>query len=155
MITGHPEICLYKPEIPQNTGNIGRLAAASGCRLHLILPFGFSPSDKNLRRAGLDYWPFLDLEIHDNLETLLSRFQPNEVGFFTKKTNRSYATMQKEVRLLIFGQETKGLPDEILSTYAPSCFQIPMFHNGVRSLNLANSASIIVYHQIHNALKQT
>ena len=153
MITGHPEICLYKPEIPQNTGNIGRLAAASGCRLHLIKPFGFSPSDKNLRRAGLDYWPFLDLEIHDDLESLLQRFKLTEVAFFTKKATRSYFSMKPDVKLLIFGQETKGLPDDLLTTYDSQCYQIPMFHHGVRSLNLANSASIIVYHQIHSLMR--
>ncbi|MEI8025629.1 MAG: tRNA (cytidine(34)-2'-O)-methyltransferase [Pseudomonadota bacterium] len=145
---GHPEICLYKPEIPQNTGNIGRLAAATASRLHLIKPFGFDASDKNLRRAGLDYWPFLDLEIHDRLEDLLARFQRHEIAFFSKKGNRSCFGMTQDVKLLIFGQETKGLPDKLLEDYEDRCFQIPMYHSGVRSLNLANAASVIVYHQI-------
>jgi tRNA (cytidine/uridine-2'-O-)-methyltransferase len=145
---GHPEICLYKPEIPQNTGNIGRLAAATASRLHLIKPFGFDASDKNLRRAGLDYWPFLDLEIHDHLQDLLARFQRHEIAFFSKKGNRSCFGMSKDVKLFIFGQETKGLPDDILNAYEDRCYQIPMFHTGVRSLNLANAASVIVYHQI-------
>ena len=148
MRAGHPEICLYKPEIPQNTGNIGRLAAATASRLHLIKPFGFDASDKNLRRAGLDYWPFLDLEIHDHLDHLLARFQRHEIAFFSKKGNRSCFGMSKDVKLFIFGQETKGLPDDILNAYEDRCYQIPMFHAGVRSLNLANAASVIVYHQI-------
>ncbi len=148
MRAGHPEICLYKPEIPQNTGNIGRLAAATASRLHLIKPFGFDPSDRNLRRAGLDYWPFLDLEIHDRLEDLLARFQRHEIAFFSKKGNRSCFGMTQDVKLLIFGQETKGLPDQLLEDYEDRCFQIPMYHSGVRSLNLANAASVIVYHQI-------
>ncbi len=148
MLKGHPEICLFQPEIPQNTGNIGRLAAATASRLHLIKPFGFNSSDKNLRRAGLDYWPFLDLEIHDSIEDLISRFERHEIAFFSKRGTQSYLKMTKDVKLVVFGRETKGLPEPLLDQYEDRCYKIPMYHPGVRSLNLANAVSVIVYHQI-------
>ncbi|MCX6124213.1 MAG: tRNA (cytidine(34)-2'-O)-methyltransferase [Proteobacteria bacterium] len=147
MIAGHPEICLFQPEIPQNTGNIGRLCAATQCRMHLIRPFAFSTDDRNLRRAGLDYWPFLDLEIHDSLETLLERFDGN-FAFFTTKASRFYTEIPSDTKLLIFGQETKGLPAWVHERWADKSWKIPMFHPGVRSLNIANSASIVLYHQL-------
>jgi tRNA (cytidine/uridine-2'-O-)-methyltransferase len=147
MISGHPHICLYQPEIPQNTGNIGRLAAATGSRLHLVKPFGFSTSDKNLRRAGLDYWPFLDLEIHDDLESVLKLF-PGRFAFFSKKAARPFTAMPDDVELLIFGRETTGLPESLLLEFPENSYNIPMYHPGVRSLNLANAVSVIVYHRI-------
>ncbi len=144
----HIHICLYKPEIPQNTGNIGRLVAATQCRLHLIRPFGFSTEDKNLRRAGLDYWPFLDLEIHDSFEDFMSLFEKDEVAFFSKLATNSYVEMPKKIRALVFGQETKGFPEEFHKKYREYLYKIPMFHDGVRSLNLANSVSIVTYHKL-------
>jgi tRNA (cytidine/uridine-2'-O-)-methyltransferase len=147
MLKGHPHICLYQPEIPQNTGNIGRLAAASGSRLHLVRPFGFSTDDKNLRRAGLDYWPFLDLEIHDDLDALLARF-PGRAAFLTKKARRTYLDIPDDCELFVFGRETTGLPDELLEKHADTAFSIPIHHPGVRSLNLANAVSIIVYDRL-------
>jgi tRNA (cytidine/uridine-2'-O-)-methyltransferase len=147
MRQNHPEICLYRPEIPQNTGNIGRLAAASGCRLHLIRPFGFGTSDRNLRRPGLDYWPYLDLEIHDDLDLLIKRLD-GKVAFLAKGGQKSYAEIPSDTRLLVFGQETCGLPAQLRDKY-PGCFyRIPIFHSGVRSLNLANAVSVIVYDQL-------
>ena len=146
---GHPQICLFQPEIPQNTGNIGRLAAATQSRLHLVKPFGFSVDDKNLRRAGLDYWPYLDLEIHESIEDVLSLFSLEEVAFFSKKATKSYSSMSPKVKLLIFGQETSGLPEFLWEAYDSRFYNIPMFHDGVRSLNLANSVSITVYHQLY------
>ena len=131
MIVGHPQICLYQPEIPQNTGSIGRLAAGSGCRLHLIRPFGFTTDDRNLRRAGLDYWPYLDLEIHDDLETLLALF-PGRCAFLSKKATKSYWDMPASTELLVFGRETSGLPDWL----------------DVRSQNLANAVSVVVHDRI-------
>ena len=144
----HLHICLYKPEIPQNTGNIGRLAAAMQCRLHLIKPLGFSLSDKNLRRPGLDYWPYLDLEIHENFESFLSNFSLEQIAFFSKKAKTPYVKMPKEKKVLVFGQETKGLPNEFFEAYGKHFYGIPMFHPEVRSLNLANSVSIVSYHQL-------
>lgn len=142
----HPQICLFQPEIPQNTGSIARLAAATSCRLHLIKPFGFSTSDKNLRRPGLDYWPFLDLEIHENLEQLLALFPQKNFAFFSKFGTRPYAAMPVNTDLIIFGRETTGLPDSLHEKYPDLFYTIPMFHPGVRSLNLSNAASIVTYH---------
>ncbi len=144
MKPGHPQICLFQPEIPQNTGSIGRLAAGTASRLHLIKPFGFDMSDKNVRRAGLDYWPFLDLEIHDDLETLLARF-PGKVAFFSKFATHDYTEIPTDTELLVFGRETSGLPDWVHTQYASQLYRIPLFHTEVRSLNLANAVSIGVY----------
>jgi tRNA (cytidine/uridine-2'-O-)-methyltransferase len=144
---GHPQICLFQPEIPQNTGNIGRLAAATSCRLHCVRPFGFETDDKNLRRAGLDYWPFLDLEIHDDLEPLLARYA-GRFALLTKKADRLYTEMPPETELLIFGRETTGLPESLLARFPEACYRIPIFHPGVRSLNLANAVSIVTYERL-------
>jgi tRNA (cytidine/uridine-2'-O-)-methyltransferase len=147
MRQNHPELCLYQPEIPQNTGNIGRLAAATGCRLHLIRPFGFGTSDRNLRRPGLDYWPFLDLEIHDDLDPLIARLD-GKVAFLAKGGQKSFCDIPTDTRLLVFGKETSGLPDDLRVKYPDHFYRIPMFHPGVRSLNLANAVSVIVYDQL-------
>lgn len=148
MLPGHFNICLYQPEIPQNTGNIGRIAAATGNRLHLIKPFGFSLTDKNLRRPGLDYWPFLDLEIHDSIEPLLEAYA-GRVAFFSKFGEKHYTDIPIETELLVFGRETSGLPDEIHKRYRSSLYRMPMFHPNVRSLNLANAVSIATYDLLH------
>jgi tRNA (cytidine/uridine-2'-O-)-methyltransferase len=148
MIKDHLHVCLLWPEIPQNTGNIGRLVAATQCRLHLIRPFAFGVSDKNLRRAGLDYWPFLDLEIHDSIEPLLEEFR-GKTAFLSKKGTKFHTDIPREVKLLVFGQETKGLPDTLWKGREEEFYRIPIFHEGVRSLNLANSVSIVLYHQLH------
>ena len=148
MYQDHLHVCLFQPEIPQNTGNIGRLCAATQCRLHLITPLGFSTDDKNLLRAGLDYWPYLDLEVHKSLEDLLSRFEPNQVAFFSKLGKKSYRHMSSDIKLIIFGRETSGFPSEIHQRHADQLYQVPMFHTGVRSLNLANCVSIVTYHQL-------
>lgn len=148
MIVNHPEICLFQPEIPQNTGNIGRLCAVTQCRLHLIQPFGFDASDKQLRRAGLDYWPYLDLEIHSNIEELLSRFQPHEVAFMSKFGKDTYSNMGSQVKLIIFGRETSGLPISIRDKYHDRLFRLQMYHPEVRSLNLANAVSAVVYQRL-------
>jgi tRNA (cytidine/uridine-2'-O-)-methyltransferase len=148
MLPHHPEICLYQPEIPQNTGNIARLAAATQCRLHLIAPFGFSTEDKQLRRPGLDYWPFVDMEVHPSFPTLMSRFSPDQVAFFSKKGTRPYTEMEPTTRLLVFGKETSGLPEAFWRQYPDRFFSIPIFHPGVRSLNLANAVSVVVYHAL-------
>ena len=147
MIKNHPQICLYRPEIPQNTGNIGRLMAGTGCRMHLITPFGFSMSDKNLRRPGLDYWPFLDLEIHDDLEKLI-RSLDGKVAFLSKFGKKSYTEIPADTELVVFGQETKGLPDWVHEKYKDDLYSIPMFHSGVRSLNLSNTVALVTYEQL-------
>ena len=146
----YPQVCLFQPEIPQNTGTIGRLVAATMSRLHLVRPLGFSTEDKNLRRAGLDYWPYLDLEIHDTIEPLLKMFPTPKIAFFSKYGTKAYTQMDPHMDLLVFGRETSGLPESLWNSYPPECFyQIPMFHPGVRSLNLANSVSIVLYHALH------
>jgi len=147
MKAGHPQICLYQPEIPQNAGNIGRLSAASGCRLHLIRPFGFATGDRNLRRPGLDYWPFLDLEIHEDIEPLLTRYQ-GKLAFFSKMATKLYTEVPTDTELFIFGRETTGLPEEWHARHQESFYRIPIFHPGVRSLNLANAVSIVIYDQL-------
>jgi tRNA (cytidine/uridine-2'-O-)-methyltransferase len=144
MLPGHFHLCLFQPEIPQNTGNIGRIAAATGNRLHLIKPFGFGMSDKNLRRPGLDYWPYLDLEIHDSLDYLLEKFE-GRLAFFSKFGEKLYTEIPVQTELLIFGRETNGLPKELHERYAKYMYRMPMFHPQVRSLNLANAVSIATY----------
>lgn len=145
MLAGHPEICLFQPEIPQNTGNIARLAAATQSRLHLIEPFGFSTDEKNLRRPGLDYWPYLDLEIHPQLDPLLKRCD-HKVAFLSKRADKTYDQMPADTRLLVFGRETSGLPQELRDQYGEQFYSIPMYCEQVRSLNLANSVAIVLYH---------
>jgi len=147
MIAGHPQICLFQPEIPQNTGNIGRLIAATGSRLNLITPLGFSTSDRNLKRAGLDYWPYLDLEIHEQLDPLLENHLPN-AAFLSTRGNKPYTDIPSDTSLLVFGRETSGLPDYIHNKYPELIFTIPQFHRSVRSLNLANAVSIVLYDQL-------
>ena len=147
MRVSHPQVCLHEPEIPQNTGNIGRLCAATACRLHLVKPFGFSVDDKNLRRPGLDYWPFLDLEIHDNFDQCLER-AGSKVAFFSKLADRDYTEVPSDTDLFVFGSETKGLPSHLREKYGDSFYKIPMFHSGVRSLNLSNSVAIVIYDQL-------
>ena len=147
MKKNHPQICLFQPEIPQNTGNIGRLAAATASRLHLIKPFGFSMSDKNLRRPGLDYWPFLDLEIHEKFEDLYQQLD-GRVAFFSKFADKAYDQVPLDTDLLVFGRETSGFPESFHEKYMDKMYKIPMFHSGVRSLNLSNTVSIVVYDQL-------
>ena len=140
----HLHICLWQPEIPQNTGSIARMCAATLNRLHLVRPFGFSVDDRNLKRAGLDYWPFLDVEIHDSIELVLNQFD-NEVAFLSRHAEVSYTKIPATTRLLVFGRETSGLPRSILAQEAKHCYSIPMFHPGVRSLNLSNAATVVTY----------
>lgn len=147
MQAGHPQICLYRPEIPQNAGTIGRLAAATQCRLHLIKPFGFSMDDRNLKRAGLDYWPFLDLEVHDSIDDLLLRMAP-KVAFLSKKGKRNYTDIPTDTQLIVFGQETAGLPETFWQKYPELFYSLPLLHPGVRSINLANAVSVVVYDQL-------
>ena len=140
----HIHIGLFQPEIPQNTGSIGRLAAATASRLHLVKPLGFGTSDKNLRRPGLDYWPYLDLEIHESLEQLLELI-PGRIAFFSKFAEKSYTEIPVATDLLVFGRETSGLPESVHQKYRDHLYRFPMFHDQVRSLNLANAVSIAVY----------
>lgn len=152
MIISHPmpekknrlHVVLVEPEIPQNTGNIARTCAATGAVLHLIEPLGFEISDRYLKRAGLDYWQYLDLKIYPNLEDFFSKNQGNFYFLSTKAKNK-YSDVRFEGEVyLFFGKETKGLPEELLRAHASSSLRLPMKEN-IRSLNLSNSVAISVY----------
>ena len=142
-------VVLVEPEIPQNTGNIARTCAATGGKLHLVKPLGFDISDKYLKRAGLDYWDKLDIEEHDSFEEFLSKYKPeeNNMFFVTTKGQTCYSDVKysefNEV-FVLFGKETKGLPEDTLKKYLSKTVRIPMKEN-LRSLNLSNSVAIVVY----------
>ena len=142
-------IVLVEPEIPQNTGNIARTCAAIGAKLHLVYPLGFSISERQVKRAGLDYWDKLDIEEHMNLENFLEKYKPeeNNMYFVTTKGKHIYSDPTYEDMdevFLLFGKETKGLPEDLLLKYIDRTVRIPM-RETLRSLNLANSVSIVAY----------
>ena len=142
----HFNIVLVAPEIPQNTGTIGRLAVATDATLHLIEPLGFSLEDKYVKRAGMDYWQHLDLHIYKNWEEFLQKNSPERMFFFsTKGEKRYWDTQYKEHDYFVFGRESAGLPPEFYSIYADKLRTIPMPGAFNRSLNLANSVSIVFY----------
>lgn len=142
-------IVMVEPEIPQNTGNIARTCAATGSKLHLVHPLGFSISDKYLKRAGLDYWDKLEIEEHDSLDAFLEKYKPEENNMFyaTTKAKHCYSDVDfsniEEV-FILFGKETKGLPEDLLQKYIDNTIRIPMIGD-LRSLNLSNSVAIIAY----------
>ena len=138
-------IVLVEPEIPQNTGNIARTCAATGASLHLVKPLGFEIDDRKLKRAGLDYWYKLDITYYENLEDFFEK-NPDAAFFcFTTKAQHCYSDVKyPEKVFLMFGKETKGLPEELLFANPKRCVRIPM-RDTLRSLNLSNSAAIAVY----------
>ena len=140
---------MVEPEIPQNTGNIARTCAITGAKLHLVHPLGFQIDERTLKRAGLDYWDKLDIEEHDSLEKFLEKYKPeeNNMFFVTTKGKHVYSEPNyhdMEEVFLLFGKETKGLPEEILQKYIDKTIRIPMLPT-LRSLNLSNSVAIITY----------
>lgn len=138
-------IVLVEPEIPQNTGNIARTCAATGCTLHLVKPLGFEISDKYLKRAGLDYWPLVQVKIYENFEELRAANAGANFYFFTTKAQKRHTDVSySEGDFLVFGKETKGLDEELLLKNRENCVRIPMIGEA-RSLNLSNSAAIAVY----------
>ena len=138
-------VVLVEPEIPQNAGNIARTCAATGCVLHLVKPLGFEISDKYLKRAGLDYWDQVEVKIHENFEEVETLLTGAKFHFFTTKARMSYADASfQEGDVLVFGKETRGLPEELLVSRPESCVRIPMIGE-TRSLNLSNSVAIAVY----------
>ena len=143
-------IVLVEPEIPQNTGNIARTCAAIGAKLHLVHPLGFSISEKELKRAGLDYWDKLEIEEHISFKRFLEKYKPeeNNTFFVETKGKKVYSQIeiceQKGEIFTVFGKETKGLPDDILKKYLNQTIRIPMKEN-LRSLNLSNAVSIVAY----------
>ncbi len=140
------QIVLFEPEIPPNTGSVARLCAATLTPLHLIEPLGFKIDDKHLKRAGLDYWEFVDLRVHGSWEDFLSAIRPEHLLFFSKRAAKSYtAARYREEDFLVFGPETRGLPQSLLDAHADCALRIPMLGTGVRSLNLSNAVSIVLY----------
>lgn len=142
-------IVMVEPEIPQNTGNIARTCAATGGKLHLVEPLGFEITDKTLKRAGLDYWDKLDIEKHSSLEEFLNKYKPeeNNMYFVTTKGQNCYSDVEYEKFdevFLLFGKETKGLPEDLLKKYLDKTIRIPM-RSMLRSLNLSNSVAIVIY----------
>ncbi len=139
-------IVLHEPEIPQNTGNIARTCAATGASLHLIEPLGFTVTDSKLKRAGLDYWHYLDITYYRNIEDFYERTAGGEYYYFSTKAPRCYTDVvyPKENCFLIFGKETAGIPEAILKKNLDRCVRLPM-RPTLRSLNLSNSAAIAVY----------
>ncbi len=138
-------IVLVHPEIPQNTGNIARTCAATGMTLHLIKPLGFSLEDKYLKRAGLDYWNMMEYHVYDGFEQLLETYPNASMHFLTTKAPRCYTEVAYEPQdFLVFGCETRGLPDSLLQKAYDRCVRLPMFE-GARSLNLSNSVAIVAY----------
>ena len=138
-------IVLYQPEIPQNTGNIARTCAATGSMLHLIKPLGFELSDKYLKRAGLDYWHMMQYRVYENFEEFLAAWPQARMHFLSTKAPRGYASVSYQPDdFLVFGCETRGLPESLLSRVYERCVRIPMVA-GARSLNLSNSVAIVLY----------
>jgi tRNA (cytidine/uridine-2'-O-)-methyltransferase len=141
-------VVLFEPEIPQNTGNIARLCACTGARLYLVGKLGFSLSDKYTKRAGLDYWESVDLHKVATLEELQSEFKGAKFYYLTTKSKKSFFDVEfKEGDFLVFGPETRGIPENILAENKETSITIPMLE-GQRSLNLSNSVSIVLYEAI-------
>ncbi|MFD2683031.1 tRNA (uridine(34)/cytosine(34)/5-carboxymethylaminomethyluridine(34)-2'-O)-methyltransferase TrmL [Bacillus seohaeanensis] len=141
-------VVLYQPEIPANTGNIARTCAATDTTLHLIRPLGFSTDDKMLKRAGLDYWEFVNIVYYDSIEEFFEKNEGGEFFYLTKygkkpHTTFDYSKLEKDY-FFLFGRETTGLPDEVIEQNMDRCLRIPMNDN-VRSLNLSNTAAILIY----------
>jgi len=146
MSEGGFSLVLLRPEIPHNTGAIGRLAVGLGVRLNLVRPLGFRLDDESIRRAGLDYWAYLDYAVHDTWEDYLERERPKRLVFLSTHGERSlYEVAFERGDALVFGNESSGLPKDFYERYRPSLFRIPMPGAHARSINLANAVSISAY----------
>ncbi len=140
------QVVLVEPEIPPNTGNIARLCAATGTFLHLVEPLGFELSDKTLKRAGMDYWAHVQWKAWPSLQALRAAHSSGRFHLFTTKAKKSYLDARfQDGDFLVFGRETKGLPEPLLAQYPDDCLAIPMSNPHIRSLNLATSAGIALY----------
>lgn len=138
-------IVLVEPEIPQNAGNIARTCAATGTHLHMVRPLGFEVTDKYLKRAGLDYWHLVDISYYDSFAQLQAQYPQSRFFFFTTKGKHRYSDVVfRDGDFLVFGKETKGLPEELLMQNEETCLRIPMISDA-RSLNLGNSVAIALY----------
>lgn len=139
-------IVLIEPEIPNNTGNIGRLALASGSRLHLVKPFGFQIDDTRLKRAGLDYWPHVDIIYYDNVDDFFNINRNESMVFLSSHGTKTHWDIPFEDNLfLVFGKESVGLSKTITENHPEKLYKIPLYSTHVRSLNLANAVGIVVY----------
>lgn len=144
-------IVLIEPEIPNNTGNIGRLSLATGSNLHLVKPFGFEIDDTRLKRAGLDYWKHINLFIYNNIEDFYTSNPKAKMVYFSSHGEQSHWDIDYEDQLfLVFGKESVGLPKNITSKNKDQLYKIPLYSKQIRSLNLANAVSIVVYEGLRN-----
>lgn len=140
------QIVLFEPEIPPNTGSVARLCAATLTPLHLVEPLGFKIDDKHLKRAGLDYWPFVELHLHSSWRDFITSAAPKKLWFFSKRATQSYTAVRYgDEDFMVFGPETRGLPDRLVMENPECALRIPMMGSGVRSLNLSNAVSIALY----------
>ncbi len=143
-------IVLVEPEIPANTGNISRTCAGTGAHLHLVKPLGFSIEDREVKRAGLDYWPAVKLHVYEHFEEVLEKYSGERMFFATTKGSRLYSQFEyKDGDMFVFGKETAGLPDTILSRFPEQRIRIPM-NEQIRSLNLSNSVAIVLYEALRH-----
>ena len=144
-------IVLIEPEIPMNTGNIGRLSLASGSVLHLVKPFGFEINDARLKRAGLDYWKHLTVKIYEGVDEFFSKNKNENMVYLSSSGEKEYSSINYQDKMfLVFGKESVGLPNNILAENSDKLFKIPLYSDHVRSLNLANAVSIVVYDGLRN-----
>ena len=144
-------IVLVEPEIPMNTGNIGRLSLASGSVLHLVKPFGFELNDKRLKRAGLDYWKHVTLNIYDNIQEFYLKNKGANMVYLSSLANKNYTTIKfQDNMFFLFGKESIGLSKELTTKNLDKLYKIPIQSKHVRSLNLANAVSIVVYEALRN-----
>ena len=140
-------VVFVEPEIPPNTGNIARTCAATGTVLHLVEPLGFSIDDKSVKRAGLDYWPYVQLEVHKSLDAFMEKYGDRQLYLATTKGGRRYTDVQyKDGDMILFGKETAGLPKDFIAAHEDKAVRIPMsLDTRLRSLNLSNCANIILF----------
>ena len=139
-------IVLIEPEIPNNTGNIGRLALASGSNLHLVKPFGFEIDNTRLKRAGLDYWQHINLHIYESIEDFFTEHKDKNMAFLSSHGNKDHWDISfKDNMFLVFGKESVGMPKSLIEKYSDKLYKIPLYSKHVRSLNLANAVSVVVY----------
>ena len=144
-------IVLIEPEIPMNTGNIGRLSLASGSVLHLVKPFGFEINDSRLKRAGLDYWKHLTVKIYEGMDEFFSINKNENMVYLSSSGEKDYSSIEyQENMFLVFGKESVGLPKNIIAENSDKLYKIPIYSDHVRSLNLANAVSIVVYDGLRN-----
>jgi tRNA (cytidine/uridine-2'-O-)-methyltransferase len=137
---------LFQPEIPQNTGNIARTCVLTNSKLHLIKPLGFSLDEKHLKRAGLDYWKYLDIEIHEDYESFIKKYEGSNFYYSTTKTNHNYSEVNyKSGDFIIFGRESSGLPEYVRKNIGENGIRVPMIETSTRSLNLSNTVAIVAY----------